>query len=159
MALLATSIADVERAHREGKVALILAIEGAEAIEGDLELLALFRRLGVRVVGLTWMYRNELGEGNWEDTGAGLTPFGREAIRAMNTLGMVVDIAHATEQTFWDALETSEETVVCSHGSCRSLVKDFDDHAPSRYLSDAADARACRPGWRAAVCSSAPTAN
>jgi membrane dipeptidase len=136
LALLATSVADVERAKREGKVALILALEGAEAIEGDLEMLALYRRLGVRLVGLTWMYRNELGEGNWEDTGAGLTPFGREAIRAMNELGMAVDVAHATERTFWDTLETSEATVLCSHGSCRSLVKDFDDHAPSRYLSD-----------------------
>lgn len=136
LALVATSVADVERAHREGKIALILAIEGAEAIEGDLDLLPVYRRLGVRLVGLTWMYRNELGEGNWEDTGAGLTPFGREAIRTMNALGMVVDVAHATERTFWDALETSEATVVCSHGSCRSVVKDFADHAPSRYLSD-----------------------
>jgi membrane dipeptidase len=136
LALLATSVADVERAHREGKLAVILAIEGAEAIEGDLEMLAVYRRLGVRLVGLTWMYRNELGEGNWEDTGAGLTPFGREAIRAMNALGMAVDVAHATERTFWDTLETSGATVLCSHGSCRSLVRDFADHAPSRYLSD-----------------------
>lgn len=136
LALLATSVADIERAKREGKIALVLALEGAEAIEGDLEMLPFYHRLGVRLVGLTWMYRNELGEGNWEDSGAGLTPFGRKAIRAMNQLGMLVDVAHATERTFWDALETSTATVVCTHGSCRSLVKNFGDHAPSRYLSD-----------------------
>jgi membrane dipeptidase len=136
LATLATSVDDIVRAHREGRVALILALEGAEAIEGDLEMLAVYRRLGVRLVGLTWMYRNELAEGNWEDTGAGLTPFGREAIRAMNELRLVVDVAHGTERTFYDTLEVSDAPVVVSHGSCRSLVKDFDTHAPSRYLSD-----------------------
>jgi membrane dipeptidase len=136
LATLATSVDDIVRAHREGRVALILALEGAEAIEGDLEMLAVYRRLGVRLVGLTWMYRNELAEGNWEDTGAGLTPFGRDAIRAMNELRLVVDVAHGTERTFYDTLEVSDAPVVVSHGSCRSLVKDFDTHAPSRYLSD-----------------------
>lgn len=135
-ALLATTTEDVERAHRERKVALILAIEGAEAIEGDLEMLHLFRRLGVRMMGLTWMYRNELGEGNWEDSGAGLSDFGRSAVATMNELGMIVDVAHATERTYWDAIDTSTAPVVCSHGGCRATVVDFADHAPSRYLDD-----------------------
>ena len=136
MAIVATTAADFERAHQEGKVAVLLHIEGAEGIHGDLDLLHIYHQLGVRSLGLTWMYRNEVAEGNWEDTGAGLTNFGRDAIRELNQLDMLVDVAHSTEQTFWDALETSSSPVICSHTSCRALVKDFHSHAPSRYLSD-----------------------
>ena len=136
MAMLATTAADFERAHQEGKVALLLHIEGAEGIHGDIDLLHIYHQLGVRSLGLTWMYRNEVAEGNWEDTGTGLTNFGRDVIREMNQLQMLVDVAHSTEQSFWDALETSSSPVICSHTSCRALVKDFHNHAPSRYLSD-----------------------
>ncbi|UCC72110.1 MAG: dipeptidase [Gemmatimonadota bacterium] len=136
MALLATTAAEIEQAHAEGKVAVILGIEGAEGIAGDLDLLHVYHHLGVRSVGLTWMYRNEVAEGNWEDTGAGLSPFGRQAVQEMNQLKMLVDVAHSTEQTFWDTLETSSSPVICSHTSCRALVKDFHSHAPSRYFSD-----------------------
>lgn len=135
-AILATTAADVERAHAEGKVAVMMGIEGAEGIEGDLDLLHVYHQLGVRSLGLTWMYRNEVAEGNWEDTGAGLSEFGRETIRELNALNMLVDVAHATEATFYGALETSSAPVVCSHTSCRALVRDFHAHAPSRYLSD-----------------------
>ncbi len=136
MAMVATTAADIERAHQQGKVALLLHIEGAEGIHGDIDLLHIYHQLGVRSLGLTWMYRNEVAEGNWEDTGAGLTNFGRDVIREMNQLQMLVDVAHSTEQSFWDALETSSSPVICSHTSCRALVKDFHNHAPSRYLSD-----------------------
>ena len=136
MALLATNAADIERAHREGKVAVLLMIEGAEGLDGDLDLLHVYHQLGVRSMGLTWMYRNAVAEGNWEDTGAGLSTFGRQVVREMNQLRMMVDVAHATERTFWDTLETSEAPVLCSHTSCRAMVKDFDTHAPSRYLTD-----------------------
>lgn len=136
IALPATAASDFERAHREGKVAVMMMIEGAEGIDGDLDLLHVYHELGVRSMGLTWMYRNDVAEGNWEDTGAGLSAFGRLAIREMNQLRWLVDVAHATEKTFRDALETSTATVICSHTSCRAMVKDFHTHAPSRYLSD-----------------------
>ncbi len=71
MALVATTAADIERAHREGKVAMILTVEGAEGIDGDLDLLHVYHQLGVRSMALTWMYRNAVAEGNWEDTGGG----------------------------------------------------------------------------------------
>ncbi|MBM3458398.1 MAG: membrane dipeptidase [Armatimonadetes bacterium] len=135
-AVLARTAAEVELAHREGRVAVLLAIEGAEGIEGELDLLHVYHQLGVRSLGLTWMYRNEVAEGNWEDTGAGLSPFGRQVVREMNQLGMLVDVAHATEQTFWDTLEESSAPVVCTHTACRSLVRNFGGHAPSRYLTD-----------------------
>jgi membrane dipeptidase len=136
MALLATTAADIERAHREGQVAVMMIIEGAEGIDGDLDLLHVYHEMGVRSMGLTWMYRNTVAEGNWEDTGAGVSAFGRQAIREMNQLRWLVDIAHATEKTFWDALDASDAPPICSHTSCRALVKDFHTHAPSRYLSD-----------------------
>lgn len=136
MAVLATTAADIERARREGKIAVLLTIEGAEGIDGDLDVLHVYHQLGVRSVGLTWMYRNAIAEGNWEDTGAGLSPFGRQVVREMNGLRMLVDVAHATEKTFWDTLEASEHPVICSHTSCRAMVKDFHTHAPSRYLTD-----------------------
>lgn len=136
MASIVTTAEGIERAHAEGKVGVMLAIEGAEGIDGDLDLLHVYHQMGVRSLGLTWMYRNEAAEGNWEDTGAGLTAFGRDLIREMNDLGMLVDVAHATEVTFRQALETSSAPVICSHTSCRALVKDFHLHAPSRYLTD-----------------------
>jgi len=136
VAVLATTAADIERAHHEGKVAVLLTIEGAEGLDGELDLLHVYHQLGVRSMGLTWMYRNAVAEGNWEDTGAGLTTFGRQVVREMNQLRMLVDVAHATERTFWDTLETSEAAVICSHTSCRAMVKDFHTHAPSRYLTD-----------------------
>lgn len=135
-AFLATTAADIERAYQNGEVAVMLGIEGGEGIEGDLDLLHIFHQLGVRSIGLTWMYSNEIGEGNWEDTGAGLTPFGRHLIREMNALKMLVDVAHSTEATFFQTLEVSEAPVICTHTSCRVLVKDFHAHAESRYLSD-----------------------
>jgi membrane dipeptidase len=136
MALLATKAADFEQAHREGKIAVMMMIEGAEGIDGDLDVLHVYHEMGVRSMGLTWMYRNAVAEGNWEDTGAGLSAFGRRAIREMNQLRWLVDIAHATEKTFWDALEAAEAPLICSHTSCRAVVKDFHTHAPSRYLTD-----------------------
>jgi len=136
MALLATTAADIEGAHRERKIAMVTHIEGGEGIDDDLDVLHVFHQLGVRSVGLTWMYRNAMAEGNWEDTGAGLSDFGRRAVHEMNQLRILVDVAHASEKTFWDALEASEAPVICSHTSCRAMVKDFDTHAPSRYLTD-----------------------
>ncbi|MDR7418012.1 MAG: dipeptidase [Armatimonadota bacterium] len=135
-ASVALTAADIERAHRDGRLAVVLAIEGAEGIEGDLDLLHVFHQMGVRMVGLTWMYRNAIAEGNWEDTGAGLSAFGRQVVRELNRLRMLVDVAHATERTFWDTLDASEAPVICSHTSCRAMVANFGEHAPSRYLTD-----------------------
>lgn len=115
---------DIEKTVREGKIAAILAIEGGEFLEGDLSVLRLFYRLGVRSIGLTWNQRNEIADGIWErNSGGGLTVFGRRLVREMNNLGILIDLAHIAEKGFWDALELSEQPVVVTHANCQTLHK------------------------------------
>lgn len=119
---LARSAADIEQAHRGGQLAVILAIEGGEALEGELAWLRIYHRLGVRVLGLVWNHRNALADGalEWE-TGGGLTRFGREVVREMNRLGMVIDCAHLAPAGLRHVLEVSEAPVLFTHGNCRAL--------------------------------------
>jgi len=120
--ILATSAADVERAKEEGKVAAILGLEGAEPLEGDLGVLRMLHRLGVRVVGLTWNRRNQAADGvNEARTGGGLTNFGVELVREMNRLGMVIDVAHLAPAGVRDVLELSEAPVIASHANAHAL--------------------------------------
>ena len=119
---LAGSAADVRRIVAAGKVAGILAIEGGHAIEEDLALLRVYHELGVRYMTLTW---NNPISWAWparaKGADVGLSAFGREVVREMNRLGMLVDLSHVTEKTFYDALETSSRPVICSHSCARSL--------------------------------------
>lgn len=136
MALIATSAGDIERAHRDGKIALILGIEGADGIAGDLDLLHVYHQLGVRTMGLTWMYRNAAAEGNWEDSGAGLSEFGRQVVREMNALAYG---RRRRPRDGEDVLGHPRDIIrtgdLLAHER-RAMVKDFHTHAPSRYLSD-----------------------
>ncbi len=145
MARLATSLADIEAAHRNGTFAVILGIEGAEAFEGDLDLLPAFHRLGVRVVGLTWMWRNELADGTWEDAGAGLSAFGRLVVKEMNKIGMLIDTAHMTPGGFFDAVELSQHPVICSHTMCRNLAN-TGEYATRNIRDDQIKALAAKGG-------------
>jgi membrane dipeptidase len=119
---VAFSAADVRRLNREGKKSCLLCIEGGHAIEDDLHVLRMFHELGVRYMTLTWNNTN-----NWADSCAetprhnGLTTFGREVVREMNRLGMLVDISHVHEVTFWAALETTTKPIYASHSSCKNL--------------------------------------
>ncbi|WP_027717532.1 dipeptidase [Desulfovirgula thermocuniculi] len=114
--------ADMVRARVSGKTGVLLAVEGGEALAGRLEVLRMFYRLGVRCLTLTWNGRNELGDGVGEEgTRGGLTRFGREVVREMNRLGMVVDVSHLSEAGFWDVLEESAQPVVASHSNSRRI--------------------------------------
>ncbi|MBI2956326.1 MAG: alpha/beta fold hydrolase [Acidobacteria bacterium] len=121
--LVATSAADVRRAHQQGKVALLMGMEGGTPIVNDLRLLRNFHRLGVRYLTLTHSLAND-----WADSSTdpprhnGLTDFGKEVVREMNRLGMLVDISHVSDKTFWDALEVSQAPLIASHSSCRALT-------------------------------------
>ncbi len=119
---LALSAADVERITRSGRIAAILTIEGGHQIADDLAVLRMYHRLGVRSMTLTHFRNN-----NWADSSTdqpahnGLTPFGKDVVREMNRLGMIVDVSHVSDKTFYDALEVSSKPVIASHSSCRAL--------------------------------------
>jgi len=124
---LALTANDIVAARNRGRIAALIGIEGGHAIEDSLRLLRNYHRLGVRYMTLTHSNTN-----NWADSSGdadragvkhhnGLTGFGREVVREMNRLGMMVDISHVADKTFWDALETSSAPPFASHSSCRGL--------------------------------------
>jgi membrane dipeptidase len=128
---LALTAKDIREAHAQGQLAVMLNIEGAEGIQGSLALLRNYYRLGVRMMGLVWNPRNDVADGAGEEgSGGGLTKFGKEVVREMNRLGMLIDMAHITAPGFYDVLELSEQPVLFTHGNCRALC----DHA--RNLTD-----------------------
>ncbi len=109
----------------------ILAIEGGEALEGNLSNLALFFQMGVRLITLTWNYANELADGIMEPRGGGLTDFGVQVVKMMEKMGMIVDVSHLSEKGFWDVAEVTQYPFVASH----SCVKKLCSHP--RNLNDA----------------------
>jgi membrane dipeptidase len=121
----ATTAADVRRAKRDGKVAILIGVEGGHAIESSLERLRELHGRGVRYLTLTWnnglpWAGSAMGAGG-SRTG-GLTDFGREVVREMNRLGMLVDISHVSDSTFYDAIAASSAPVIASHSSARALA-------------------------------------
>ncbi len=124
---LATTADDIERIHKQGKIAALMGIEGGHAIEDNLGLLRDYFDLGIRYMTLTHTNTN-----NWADSSGdidkpgvehhnGLTPFGKQVVREMNRLGMMIDISHTADKTFWDALAVSKAPIIASHSSCRAL--------------------------------------
>jgi len=120
--MIATSVADIRRAKRLGKVACLMGIEGGHAIEDSLPALREFYRLGVRYMTLTWNNTN-----SWADAGRGekkyngLNDFGQEVVREMNRLGMLVDVSHVSDDTMSDVLDISKAPIIASHSSARAL--------------------------------------
>jgi membrane dipeptidase len=120
--MFATSVADIRRAKRTGKIAALMGIEGGHAIEDSLPTLREFYRLGVRYMTLTWNNTN-----NWADSNRGpkkhngLSDYGKEVVREMNRLGMLVDISHVSDETMSDALDVSTAPIIASHSSARAL--------------------------------------
>ena len=122
--LFATTAADVERAKKEGKVAILIGVEGGHAIEASLDKLRALHAMGVRYMTLTWNNGNQWAGAAWgidSTSTGGLTPFGVEVIHEMNRLGIFVDISHVSEQTFYDAIKASSVPVIASHSSARAL--------------------------------------
>jgi membrane dipeptidase len=118
----ALNSADVERITRSGRIAAILTLEGGHQIDDDLAVLRMYHRLGIRSMTLTH-FRNS----KWADSSTdkpahnGLTEFGKQVVREMNRLGMIVDVSHVSDKTFFDALEVSTKPVIASHSSCRAI--------------------------------------
>jgi len=119
---LATTAAEVRASHQEGKIAALMGVEGGHMINSDLDVLRKFASLGVRYMTLT-----HSGNDEWADSSTdkpahnGLTDFGKDVVREMNRLGVIVDISHVSDKTFYDALEISKAPMIASHSSCRAI--------------------------------------
>ena len=120
--VLATTAAEIREARKQGKIAALLGVEGGHMINSDLGVLRNYAALGVRYMTLT-----HSGNDEWADSSTdkavhnGLTDFGKGVIREMNRLGVMVDISHVSDKTFYDALETSKAPLIASHSSCRAI--------------------------------------
>jgi membrane dipeptidase len=125
--VLALTADDIVAAHKNGKIAALIGIEGGHAIEDSPRLVRDFYALGVRYMTLTHTNTNHWADssGDMRDQSVqhhnGLTDLGKQVIREMNRAGMIVDISHVADKTFWDALETSQAPIFASHSSCRAL--------------------------------------
>ena len=108
IAMQVTQAADIEWAKSENKVGILFGFQNSSPLEDDLGLVEIYHRLGVRVIQLTYNNQSLLGAGCYEPQDSGLTRFGREVVREMNRLGMVVDLSHVGEQTTLDAIDFSE---------------------------------------------------
>ena len=118
----ATTADDVRRITDAGKLAGILCVEGGHSIDDDLSILRMYHRLGARYMTLTWNNTNNWADGVLDEPRhGGLNHFGKEVVREMNRLGMLVDISHVAPATFWDAISTTNKPVIASHSSAKSI--------------------------------------
>ncbi len=121
--VLVRTRADLELVERGERLGLVLGLEGAEPLGYDPGLADVFWELGVRLASLTWQRRNAFADGNGEPPGGGLSDLGRRLVERLTRLGMIVDLAHASDRTFADVLEHAPDaTVLASHTACRALV-------------------------------------
>lgn len=145
---LTSTSEEIATAVKEKKIAAVPAIEGAYSMteENAIELLHQYRDLGIRVIGFNWNTSNALGEGANEvyddpaktPSSGGLTDLGEEVIKEMNRLGMVVDVSHMSDQTFYDVLDTTDSPVLATHSGARS-VRDHQRNLTDDQLKRLAD--------------------
>ena len=139
---LATTAAEIVAARKRGHIAVLMGLEGGHAIDSDLSVLRSYAELGVRYLTLTHTNHTP-----WADSSAkpgehnGLTDFGRQVVRELNRLGMMVDISHVSDKTFQDALDASAAPVIASHSSSRALAS-----APRNMTDDMMRALAKKGG-------------
>ncbi|MGH9522468.1 MAG: dipeptidase [Terriglobales bacterium] len=126
--MMAYSVSDIERAHQQHKLASLIGLEGGHAIDNNIRILRDYYRLGVRYMTLSWANTNEFADSSGDMDKAdvqhhnGLTDFGKQVVLEMNRLGMLVDISHVADKTFWDTLATSKAPVIASHSSSRVVT-------------------------------------
>jgi membrane dipeptidase len=129
--VFATTANEVRAAHRQGKIAALIGMEGGHMIGNDIHMIPIYAALGVRYITLSHFYNTE-----WSDSSTdkpahnGLSDFGKDVVRAMNREGIMVDISHVSDKTFYDALQVSKAPIFASHSSCRAIcnhVRDMSD--------------------------------
>ena len=129
--VLARTADDIRRAHAQGKIAALMGVEGGHMIGNDIRMVRIFADLGVRYMTLSHFYNDEWADSSTDKpTHNGLTDFGKDIVREMNRQGMLVDISHVSDKSFYDALEVSKAPLIASHSSCRALcnhVRDMSD--------------------------------
>src|SRR5258706_10542036 len=124
MLSLVRTRSDLPEQVRPGEVSFLLHFEGGMPLQGSIHQLRNFYRLGLRSMQLTWNFRNELGDGVWENrTKGGLTRFGVEVIKEMNRLGMVVDLAHMNREGFFQSLDAAEAPLIVSHANACGMLE------------------------------------
>jgi membrane dipeptidase len=122
---------EVRRAHAQGKIAALIGVEGGHMIGNDIRIVRVFADLGVRYMTLSHFYNDEWADSSTDKPAHnGLTDFGKDIVREMNRQGLLVDISHVSDKTFYDALEVSKAPLIASHSSCRAIC----NHA--RNMSD-----------------------
>src|ERR1700722_20041015 len=115
--------AEIRQAHAAGKIAVLIGLEGGHMINSSLDTLRQFAKEGVRYMTLTHSVNDEWADSSTDKPAHnGLTPFGKDVVREMNRLGMMVDISHVADKTFYDALEVSKAPIFASHSSARALA-------------------------------------
>ncbi|HEY6805791.1 MAG TPA: dipeptidase [Pyrinomonadaceae bacterium] len=121
---LAATAADVRRAAAEGKIAALLGLEGGYAIDEKLENVERYYKLGVRYMSPAWSVSTSWAGSSGDEVGSsrGLNDFGKNVVREMNRLGMMVDVSHVSDKTFWDIVNTSTKPVVATHSACRAIA-------------------------------------
>ena len=124
---LCRSLEDIRRLRSNGRIGLLLSLEGADPLQNDLSLLRVFYDLGVRGLGMTWSRRNYAADGCAFSSDAkarpcGLTDFGRALVEKAEHLGMLVDVSHVNEAGFWDVMDVATKPIIASHSNCRALA-------------------------------------
>src|SRR5205809_2736924 len=120
--VLATTAAEVREVRKQGKIAALMGVEGGHMINSNLGVLRSYAALGVRYMTLTHSGNDECADSSTDKPAHnGLTAFGKDVVREMNRLGVIVDISHVSDKTFYDALEVSKAPLFASHSSCRAI--------------------------------------
>lgn len=124
---LATSVAEAKKNKRKGLISIFMGMENGAPIQKDLSLLRLFHRMGVRYMTLTHNGDNEICDSAATENKrwGGLSPFGVEVVKEMNRLGMLIDVSHISDMSFYDVLSHSEHPVVATHSCCRALCNHY----------------------------------
>jgi membrane dipeptidase len=129
--VFASTAEEVRRARAQGKIAALMGVEGGHMIGNDIRIVRIFGDLGVRYMTLSHFYNDEWADSSTDKPAHnGLTDYGKEIVREMNRQGIMVDISHVSDKTFYDALEVSKAPLIASHSSCRALcnhVRDMSD--------------------------------
>ncbi|WP_425447505.1 dipeptidase [Dethiothermospora halolimnae] len=129
---LITNYKELKENKSKGKISLLLSLEGGEALTDDIAVLRVLYKLGLRCITLTWNHRNNLADGVGESiTNGGLTNFGKEVVKEMNRLGIIIDVSHLSEPGFWDVADLTTKPIIASHSCAYRLCnhkRNLKDH-------------------------------